>query len=87
LSWPVSVAVPSDSNVMAVALNQGQPIVTRDRNHPISKSIVKLARQLDTSLNSASPQLNSGEAASSSPTARSGGFSLMRLKSGAATSP
>ncbi len=86
LSWPVSVAVPSDSNVMAVALNQGQPIVTRDRNHPISKAIVKLARQLDTSPNSTSPQLNSGEASSSAP-ARAGGLSLMRLKPGAATSP
>ena len=86
LSWPVSVAVPSDSNVMAVALNQGQPIVTRDRNHPISKSIVKLARQLDTSPNSTSAQLSSGEA-SSSASARTGGLSLMRLKPGAATSP
>jgi pilus assembly protein CpaE len=61
LNWPVGVAVPSDSNVMALALNQGQPIVTRDRNHPISKSIEWRAAT-DASTASASPQFNNDEA-------------------------
>src|SRR5512143_3998063 len=76
LNWAVGAAVPSDSAVMALALNQGQPIVARDRNHPISKSIVKLARQLDASPIAASPQLSSGEAANNSAPARSSGFLL-----------
>jgi Flp pilus assembly CpaE family ATPase len=86
LNWAVSAAVPSDSTVMALALNQGQPIVSRDRNHPISKSIVKLARQLDASPMAASLQPSSGELADSSASASSGGFSLMRLKPGTASS-
>jgi pilus assembly protein CpaE len=84
LSWAVSAAVPSDSAVMALALNQGQPIVSRDRNHPISKSILKLARQLDAGPVAASPQPSSGETAGSSSSARSSGFLPMRLKPGAA---
>jgi len=87
LNWAVSAAVPSDSAMMALALNQGQPIVARDRNHPISKSILKLARQLDASPTATSPQPSSGETASSSTSARSSGFSLMRMKPGTATSP
>src|SRR5512143_2809314 len=87
LNWAVGAAVPSDSAVMAVALNQGQPIVARDRNHPISKSILKLARQLDASPAIASPQTSSGETASGSTSSRSSAFSLMRLKPGTATSP
>ncbi len=86
LNWAVGAAVPSDSAVMALALNQGQPIVARDRNHPISKSIVKLARQLDASPTAASPQPSSGEAANNPASARGSGFSLMRLRPGAATS-
>jgi pilus assembly protein CpaE len=84
LNWAVSAAVPSDSAVMALALNQGQPIVSRDRNHPISKSILKLARQLDAGPVAASPQPSSGETAGSSSSARSSGFLPMRLKPGAA---
>jgi pilus assembly protein CpaE len=84
LSWGVSAAVPSDSAVMAVALNQGQPIVMRDRNHPISKSILKLARHLDANPAVPAPQPSNGEAAGSGSPARSGGFSLMRLKPGTA---
>jgi pilus assembly protein CpaE len=86
LNWAVSAAVPSDSAVMALALNQGQPIVTRDRNHPISKSILKLARQLDTSPTATLPQPSSSETASSSAPARGSGYLLMRLKPGTATS-
>jgi pilus assembly protein CpaE len=86
LSWAVSAAVPSDSAVMALALNQGQPIVTRDRNHPISKSILKLARQLDAGPATVSPQPGSGETANSSSSARSNGFLPMRLKPGTASS-
>jgi pilus assembly protein CpaE len=86
LSWTVSVAVPSDSTVMALALNQGQPIVARDRNHPISKSILKLARQLDATPTAASPQPGDSETAGSSASARNSGFSLMKLKPGTAAS-
>lgn len=48
LSWPVAVTVPYDSLAMALAFNQGQPILVRDRNHAVSKAIVKLARHLGT---------------------------------------
>ncbi len=85
LNWAVSATVPSDPAVMALALNQGQPIVMRDRNHPISKSILKLARHLDANPVAASSQLSSDEPASSSAPARSGGLSLMRLKPGTAS--
>lgn len=86
LSWAVSIAVPSDSPVMALALNQGQPIVARDRNHPISKSILKLARQLDAKPAAASSPLGSDEATSSSTPSRNSGTFLMRLKPGSAAS-
>jgi len=46
LNWPVTATVPSDPLAMALSLSQGQPIVSRDRNHAVSKAIVKLARQL-----------------------------------------
>jgi pilus assembly protein CpaE len=46
LNWPVAAMVPSDPLAMAMSLSQGQPIVSRDRNHAVSKAIVKLARQL-----------------------------------------
>ncbi len=42
----VAVTVPGDPMAMALALNQGQPIIMRDRNHAVSKAIVKLARYL-----------------------------------------
>ncbi len=85
LSWTASAAVPSDPAVMALALNQGQPIVARDRNHPISKSILKLARQLDASPAAASSALATDEAANTPTPSRSRGISLMRLKPGAAS--
>src|SRR5512139_2221751 len=84
LSWTASAAVPSDPAVMALALNQGQPIVARDRNHPISKSILKLARQLDASPVAASSQFGSDEVTSSSTSSRDGGSFLMRLRPGTA---
>jgi pilus assembly protein CpaE len=46
LGWPTAAVVASDPAAMALALNQGQPIVLRDRNHPISKAVFKLARYL-----------------------------------------
>ncbi len=46
LGCPVAAVVPSDPLAVALALNQGQPIVLRDRNHAVSKAIIKLARQL-----------------------------------------
>ncbi len=48
LDWPVTMVVPGDPVAMKLALNQGQPIIMRDRGHPISKAIVQLARYLDT---------------------------------------
>ena len=84
LNWAVSAAVPSDPAVMALALNQGQPIVGRDRNHPISKSILKLARQLDASPATASSLLSGDEAANSSNPSRSSSLFQMRLKPGTA---
>ena len=46
LNWQVAAIVPSDPMAMALSLSQGQPIVSRDRNHPVSKAIIKLAHQL-----------------------------------------
>ena len=46
LGCPVTSIVPSDPVAMAMALSQGQPIISRDKNHAVSKAIVKLARQL-----------------------------------------
>jgi pilus assembly protein CpaE len=84
LNWSVTAAVPGDSAVMALALNQGQPIIARDRNHPISKAILKLARQLDASpaLTSLSQPANDATASSS---ASARGLSLMRLRPGTAS--
>lgn len=47
LGWPIAITVPSDPLATALALNQGQPILCRDRNHPVSKAILKLARHLN----------------------------------------
>ena len=46
LGWPITITIPSDPLAMALALNQGQPIICRDHNHPVSKAILKLARHL-----------------------------------------
>jgi pilus assembly protein CpaE len=46
LNRPVAAVVPSDPLAMALALSQGQPIFLRDRNHAVSKAILKLARHL-----------------------------------------
>ncbi len=46
LGRPVAVTVPGDPIAMALALNQGQPIIVRDRNHAVSKAVVRLARYL-----------------------------------------
>lgn len=46
LNRPVAAIVPSDPLTMALALSQGQPIFLRDRNHAVSKAILKLARHL-----------------------------------------
>jgi pilus assembly protein CpaE len=84
LNWAVTAAVPSDSAVMALALNQGQPIVARDRNHPISKAILKLARQLDASPTPTSSHSTDDATASRSASAR--GLSPLRLRPGTASS-
>ena len=83
LGWALSAVVPSDPAAMALALNQGQPIVMRDRNHPISKAILKLARQLGAAPMSASPQLTGQELTLTTPDQGSGS-SLLRLKTGPA---
>jgi pilus assembly protein CpaE len=46
LNCPVVGIVPSDPHAMSLSLNQGQPILCRDKNHAISKAVAKLARQL-----------------------------------------
>jgi pilus assembly protein CpaE len=85
LSWAVSASVPSDPAVMALALNQGQPIVMRDRSHPISKAILKLARQLGTGPGAASPQTADTAATADASNQRNASFSLMHLKPGTAS--
>ncbi len=61
LGWPVAVVVPSDPAAMALALNQGQPIISRDRNHPISKAVFKLARYLGALASTGSTSQASGD--------------------------
>jgi len=46
LGRSMAAVVPHDATAMSLALSQGQPIILRDRNHPVSKSIINLARQL-----------------------------------------
>ena len=48
LDWPLMAVVPGDVLAMALALNRGQPLIMRDRNHAISKAIIKLARLLSS---------------------------------------
>ncbi len=84
LARGVAAIVPSDPVAMAIALNQGQPIVMRDRSHPASKAIIKLARYLDTGANAGAPQTNDvDQSVPSSPRAASA--SLMGLRTRAAT--
>ncbi len=47
LGWPIAVTIPSDPLAMALAFNQGQPILCRDRNHPVSKAVLRLAQHLN----------------------------------------
>ncbi len=85
LNWAVSVAVPSDPAAMAMALNQGQPVVMRDRNHPVSKAITRLARQLGTGQSAPPSQVVGTESATAPSDQRNPNLLLMRLKSGAAS--
>ena len=71
LSWPVAASVPYDALAMALAFNQGQPIIVRDRNHAVSKAIVKLARHLGTTT-TASASGATGRGAGDSPPAPEG---------------
>ena len=68
---------------MAQALNQGQPIVMRDRNHPISKAIIKLARYLGTEPASGSPQTSAPNSPAPVPSQRAATW-LARLMPGQA---
>lgn len=86
LSWPVSAVIPSDPVAMALALNQGQPIVTRDSNHPISKAIVKLARYLGAAPTGGTPQAADPDQPVPSPSSRLSTSRLLRLKPGQAAS-
>lgn len=82
LSWPVTAIIPSDPVAMGLALNQGQPIVLRDRNHPISKAIVKLARYLGTPPASSATEPLEQLRPSTPPVLRPSTSKLMRLKPG-----
>jgi len=83
LNWPVAAVIPSDPVAMAQALNQGQPIVMRDRNHPISKAIIKLARYLGTEPASGSPQTSAPNSPAPVPSQRPATW-LARLMPGQA---
>jgi pilus assembly protein CpaE len=85
LSWPVSAVIPSDPVAMAMALNQGQPIVLRDRNHPISKAIIKLARYLGTGPAKGLPRSVDADQPSPTPSTRPAAQLFMRFRSGSAT--
>jgi pilus assembly protein CpaE len=85
LNWPITSTIPHDAVAMSQALNQGQPIIARDRNHPISKAIVKLARQLGAEAASGTPQpIESGQLAPA-PRSRPASQLLMRARSGSST--
>jgi len=81
LSWPVAVSVPYDSLAMALALNQGQPIIVRDRNHAVSKAVVKLARHLG-SATTAGASGATGHGAGDSPPASEGRFPSLSMARG-----
>jgi len=70
LARPIASVIPSDPLTMAQALNQGQPIVMRDRNHAVSKAIIKLARHLGAGTASASPARSEPSSAPAAPGSR-----------------
>ncbi len=81
LSWPVAAVVPSDPAAMALALNQGQPIISRDRNHPISKAVLKLARYLGAmSAGNATPATSEDQSALPAPDPRGAPLAMTRLR-------
>jgi pilus assembly protein CpaE len=86
LGWNVTAVIPSDPVAMALALNQGQPIVMRDRNHPISKAILKLARYLGTEPTGGTLQPADPDQSVPAPNPRSGTGRLLRLRPGQAAS-
>jgi len=79
LGRPVAVAVPSDPIAMALALNQGQPIISRDRNHPVSKAIIKLARYLGAGSGAGEALKSETGQALSSPDGRIGAVAMVRV--------
>jgi pilus assembly protein CpaE len=85
LGWNVTAVIPSDPVAMALALNQGQPIVMRDRNHPVSKAIIKLARYLGTEPASGSPQTSAPNSPTPAPGQRPATNWLTRLMPGQAS--
>ena len=81
LGWPVAGVVPSDPGAMALALNQGQPLVSRDRNHPISRAVFKLARYLGTlTAGGASEATNTEQLSVTTTDQRSNPIAPMRLR-------
>lgn len=85
LGWTVTAVIPSDPVAMAQALNQGQPIVMRDRNHPISKAIIKLARYLGTEPASGTPETSAPNSPAPVPSQRPAANWLTRLMPGQAS--
>lgn len=86
LGWTVTAVIPSDPVAMAQALNQGQPIVMRDRNHPISKAIIKLARYLGTEPAGGTPETSAPNSPAPVPSQRPAANWLTRLMPGQAPS-
>jgi pilus assembly protein CpaE len=74
---PVTAEIPYDERPALTAANRGVPLIMRDRDRPISKSLLELAETIDNRLSS--PQESDVEAEESE-TEDVGGTNLLRLK-------
>jgi pilus assembly protein CpaE len=74
---PVTAEIPYDERPALAAANRGVPLIMRDRDRPISKSLLELAETIDNRLSS--PQESDVEAEESE-TEDVGGTNLLRLK-------
>ncbi len=74
LDWPLMAVVPGDTLAMALALNRGQPLITYNHNHAISKAITKLARLLNGKTSHSLPHSLESEVSPQAAPSRSIGF-------------
>lgn len=76
---PIAAQIPSDEQAVLMAVNHGVPFIIRDRNRPISQSILYLAEHIRDRLIEAEEAEEAREKASLV-AAGAGGTGLLRLK-------